>query len=255
MGCALRPCTSRRTGAKTRFTALKDLSFGYEQDPASMSKFLPIQNFPLRSAEEMSGRARSFYELMALRRSIREFSDRSVPRDVIETCLRTAGSAPSGANQQPWHFVVVEDAETKHKIREAAEEEERAFYTERAPQEWLEAIAPMGTDASKPFLETAPFLIVVFAATTGVSTDGERIKHYYVSESVGIATGFLIAALHNAGLATLTHTPSPMRFLNEILGRPANERPFVVIPVGYPAEGARVPDIRRKPLDEISTFV
>ncbi len=174
---------------------------------------------------------------------------------MVELCVRSAGTAPSGANQQPWHFVIVEDPETKRTIREAAEEEERSFYTERAPQEWLEAIAPMGTDARKPFLEVAPFLIVVFAATSGLSPDGERIKHYYVSESVGIATGLLLAALHHAGLATLTHTPSPMKFLNDILDRPANERPFVVIPVGYPADDARVPNLQRKSVAEIATFV
>jgi nitroreductase len=220
-----------------------------------MTEFLPLDHFEIRTADEMRDRALEFFELMSRRRSVRHFSSRPVPREVIELCIRTAGTAPSGANQQPWHFVVVESPETKRIIREAAEEEERTFYEERAPQEWLEAIAPMGTDASKPFLEIAPFLIVVFAATTGVSQDGDRVKHYYVSESVGIATGLLIASLHHAGLATLTHTPSPMRFLNEILGRPSNERPFVVIPVGYPADDARVPNIRRKRLAEIATFV
>ena len=219
-----------------------------------MPDFLPLQDFPVRSADELLDRAASFYDLMSRRRSVREFSARPVPQEAVESCGRTAGSAPSGANQQPWHFVVVGDPETKRAIREAAEEEERAFYTERAPEEWLEAIAPMGTTASKPFLENAPFLIVVFAVTSGTSPEGEKVKHYYVTESVGIATGLLIASLHHAGLATLTHTPSPMRFLNEILGRPANERPFVVIPVGYPADGARVPNIQRKPLDEIATF-
>lgn len=220
-----------------------------------MSDFLPLLNFPIRSADELLSRATSFFDEMACRRSVRKFSSQPVPREVIEFCIRTAGSAPSGANQQPWHFVVVDDPATKKAIRAAAEEEERAFYSERAPEEWLEAIAPMGTDAQKPFLEDASALIIVFAESTGVSPTGERVKNYYVSESVGIATGFLIAALHHAGLATLTHTPSPMRFLNEILERPANERPYVLIPVGYPADDATVPDIQRKSLAEIATFI
>ena len=220
-----------------------------------MPDFLPLLNFPIRSADELLSRAASFFDEMARRRSVRKFSSRPVPREVIEFCIRTAGSAPSGANQQPWHFVVVDDPATKKAIRAAAEEEERAFYSERAPEEWLEAIAPMGTDAQKPFLEDASALIIVFAESTGVSPTGERVKNYYVSESVGIATGFLIAALHHAGLATLTHTPSPMRFLNEILERPANERPYVLIPVGYPADDATVPDIQRKSLAEIATFI
>ncbi len=220
-----------------------------------MPDFLPLLDFPIRSAEELLSRASSYFDEMARRRSVRKFSSQPVPREVIEFCIRTAGSAPSGANQQPWHFVVVDDPATKKAIRAAAEEEERAFYSERAPEEWLEAIAPMGTDAQKPFLEEASALIIVFAETTGVSPTGERVKNYYVSESVGIATGFLIAALHHAGLATLTHTPSPMRFLNEILERPANERPYVLIPVGYPADDATVPDIQRKSLAEIATFI
>ena len=220
-----------------------------------MPDFLPLLNFPIRSADELLSRATSFFDEMARRRSVRKFSSQPVPREVIEFCIRTAGSAPSGANQQPWHFVVVDDPATKKAIRAAAEEEERAFYSERAPEEWLEAIAPMGTDAQKPFLEDASALIIVFAESTGVSPTGERVKNYYVSESVGIATGFLIAALHHAGLATLTHTPSPMRFLNEILERPANERPYVLIPVGYPADDATVPDIQRKSLAEIATFI
>jgi len=220
-----------------------------------MPEFIPLPDFPVRSKRELTNRANSFLTEMSRRRSVRHFSSRPVPRRVIELCIRTAGSAPSGANQQPWHFVVIEDPETKRVIREAAEQEERTFYSRRAPQEWLEAVAPLGTDANKPFLEDAPFLIVVFAETSGVSATGERIKHYYVMESVGIATGFLIAALHHAGLGTLTHTPSPMRFLNRILARPENERPFVVIPVGYPADGAQVPNIRRKSIETIATFV
>ncbi len=219
-----------------------------------MAEFLPLSDFVIRPPDELMQRARLFHAEMSRRRTVRKFSPEAIPREVIEDCIRTAGTAPSGANQQPWHFVVVEDPATKRRIREAAEEEERAFYTERAPEEWLKAIAPMGTDSNKPFLERAPYLIVVFAVTTGISPDRQRIKHYYVSESVGIATGLLIAALHHAGLATLTHTPSPMRFLNEILGRPESERPFVVIPVGYPAKDAVVPDIHRKPLEQIATF-
>jgi nitroreductase len=178
-----------------------------------------------------------------------------VPRSVIEACLRTAGTAPSGANQQPWHFVAVSDPAVKSHIRQAAEAEEREFYERRASQEWLDALAPLGTDAHKPFLEIAPYLIAIFAQTYGMGADGGKIKHYYVTESVGIATGLLIAALHHAGLATLTHTPSPMGFLNEILGRPANERPFLLLVVGYPAENAQVPAITKKALEEIATFV
>jgi nitroreductase len=178
-----------------------------------------------------------------------------VPDGVIEDCLRAAGTAPSGANLQPWHFVVVRDAQVKQRIREAAEAEERAFYEGRAPDEWLEALAPLGTDASKPFLETAPVLIAVFGERYGVAADGRRLKRYYVDESVGLATGLLITALHHAGLVTLTHTPSPMGFLRDILGRPRNERPFLLLVVGYPAPDAQVPDIGRKPLEEIATFL
>jgi nitroreductase len=185
---------------------------------------------------------------------VRDFSPRSVPREIIEHCLKAAGSAPSGANLQPWHFVVVTDPWLRRRIRHAAEQEEELFYRERAPQEWLDALAPLGTDARKPFLETAPYLIAVFAEAYGQLPDGRKVKHYYVSESVGIATGFLIVALHLAGLATLTHTPSPMGFLNEILERPANERPYLLLVVGYPADDARVPTIRKKPLDEFVSW-
>ena len=185
------------------------------------------------------------------RRSVREFSDRPVPRDVIENALRAAGSAPSGANLQPWHFTVVTDAAAKHRIRVMAEQEEREFYDGRAPQEWLDALAPLGTDASKPFLEIAPVLIAIFAQRHGALPDGRLVKHYYVPESVGIATGFLIAALHDAGLATLTHTPSPMGFLRDILGRPEAERVFLLVAAGYPAPGCEVPNLVRKPLDRI----
>jgi iodotyrosine deiodinase len=200
-------------------------------------------------------RAKQFCEKIAQRRTVRDFSDRPVPREVIETCLRTAGSAPSGTNLQPWHFVAVSDPVLKHKIRIAAEAEEREFYEHRAPNEWLEALAALGTDANKPFLEIAPWLIAIFAQSYRILPDGRKLKHYYAIESVGIATGFLVAALHQAGLASLTHTPSPMGFLNKLLGRPAYEKPFVLLVVGYPAENARVPDIQRKPLEEISSFL
>ena len=178
-----------------------------------------------------------------------------MPGEIIETGIRAAGTAPNGANMQPWHFVVVSDPAIKHRIREAAEAEEREFYSERAPQEWLEALAPLGTDEHKPFLESAPYLIAIFVETYGLLPDGRKVKHYYAHESVGIAAGILITALHHAGLATLTHTPSPMNFLNQILDRPANEKPFLLLVAGYPADGARVPVIRKKPLEEIATFL
>ncbi len=203
----------------------------------------------------MRRRAAAFDAEMQRRRTVRDYSDRPIPHGVIDHCLRAAGSAPSGANMQPWHFVVVSDPEIKRQIREAAEEEEREFYRERAPQEWLDALAPLGTDEHKPFLETAPCLIAIFVQRYGLTADARKFKHYYAQESVGIATGLLIAALHHAGLATLTHTPSPMGFLNEILERPETERPFLLLVTGYPAESATVPDIQRKPLDEIATFV
>jgi iodotyrosine deiodinase len=192
---------------------------------------------------------------MGTRRTVRHFSDRPVAREVIDQCLLTAGGAPSGANLQPWHFVVVGDPAVKRRIREAAEEEEREFYAHRAPQEWLDALAPLGTDANKPFLETAAYLIAIFAQSYGVLPDGRKVKNYYVQESVGIATGMLITAVHLAGLASLTHTPSPMRFLNAILNRPANEKPFLLLVVGHPAADAMVPDITKKPLSEIATFL
>jgi nitroreductase len=203
----------------------------------------------------MRARAAAFYDDIRRRRSVRDFSDRPVPREVIEDALRAAGTAPNGANLQPWHFVVVQDAAIKQRIRAAAEEEERAFYGGRAPQQWLDALAPLGTDAQKPFLEIAPCLIAVFAQSHGVDAAGNVVKHYYVQESVGIAVGFLVAALHHAGLATLTHTPSPMGFLSQILERPDNERPFLLLVVGYPADDAQVPTIRKKDLTEIATFM
>lgn len=216
---------------------------------------IPLATYQAYPVAEMQARATAFYEEMRRRRTVRDFADRSVPRPVIEDCLRTAGTAPNGANQQPWHFVVVSDPAVKARIRQAAEAEEREFYERRASQEWLAVLAPLGTDAHKPFLETAPYLIAIFAQVHGISDNGGKVKHYYVTESVGIATGLLIAALHHAGLVTLTHTPSPMSFLNEILGRPTNERPFLLLVVGYPAENARVPAITKKSLEEIATFV
>ncbi len=215
---------------------------------------IPLQTFTYRPEEELRQRAASFLEEMRRRRTVREFSSRPVPLDVIEDCLRVAATAPNGANLQPWHFVVVSDPALKKRIREAAENEERTFYRERAPQEWLDALAPLGTDEHKPFLETAPYLIAIFAERYGLLPDGRRVKNYYVQESVGIATGMLITALHHAGLASLTHTPSPMRFLNELLGRPQNEHPFLLLVVGYPAEDARVPGITKKTLGEIVTY-
>lgn len=217
-------------------------------------RFLPLayREYP---ADEMRRRAHAFYETAARRRTVRDFSPRAIPDGVIDDCLRAAGTAPSGANLQPWRFVVVTDPDVKARIRLAAEEEERDFYAHRAPQAWLDALAALGTDANKPFLETAPCLIAIFGEAYGLRPDGGQRKHYYVNESVGIATGLLIAALHDAGLATLTHTPSPMGFLNELLGRPANERPFLLLVVGYPADGATVPDISRKPLEAFVTRV
>ncbi len=217
--------------------------------------FLPFSQYREYPLAEMARRAAAFREDIERRRTVRDFSDRSVPREIIEECVRAAASAPSGANMQPWHFAVVSDTATKRRIREAAEEEERAFYEGRAPDEWLEALAPLGTDAKKPFLEAAPYLIAIFAQTYGVRADRSRAKHYYVHESVGIATGFLVAAIHNAGLVSLTHTPSPMRFLNTILGRPANEKPYLLLVVGFPAAGATVPAIERKPIGDVVTYL
>jgi len=222
---------------------------------AKQGAFRSWNEFSEYPLDEMATRAEAFRKDLQRRRTIRDFSDRPVPRNIIEDCIRTAASAPSGAHMQPWKFVAVSDPATKHRIRLAAEEEERHFYDHRASGEWLEALAILGTDARKPFLDTAPWLIAIFEERWGTTPGGERRKHYYPTESVGIATGFLIAALHNAGLAALTHTPSPMRFLNEILGRPRNERPFLLMVVGYPAPGATVPDLRRKPLEEVALFL
>jgi len=221
--------------------------------------FLPLQ-FQRLPAEEQLSRALRFFEAMRTRRTVREFSPDPVPFALIETSIRTAATAPSGANRQPWKFVVVSNPEIKRQIREAAEAEERAFYERRAPDEWLQALEPLGTGWHKPFLEIAPYLIVVFRVDFGLSGDSgqakalmpeKKEKNYYVMESVGIACGMLLAALHLAGLATLTHTPSPMGFLGKVLNRPKNERPYLLIPVGYPAAAAQVPNIRKKSLPEI----
>ncbi len=208
---------------------------------------------PLDDAERIA-RARAFADELARRRTVREYASRPVPRELIEHCLRAAGTAPSGANQQPWRFVAVQDAAIKHRIREAAEAEEREFYAHRAPDQWLQALAPLGTDAQKPFLDIAPWLIAVFYERYATGADGEKHKRYYPHESTGIATGLLIAALHRAGLSTLTHTPSPMGFLNEILDRPRNEMPYLLLVVGHAAADCRVPDIGRLPLQEIAVF-
>ncbi|WP_018127569.1 nitroreductase family protein [Balneola vulgaris] len=218
-------------------------------------KFVPHTAYQEYPVEEMKERAKSFYEDLCRRRTVREFSDRSVPREIIENCLLAAGTAPNGANKQPWHFAVVESADIKKKIREAAEDEEHEFYHRRAPQDWLDDLAKFNTDENKPFLETAPYLIGIFAQSYQLDEEGNKEKNYYVKESVGIATGMLITALHNAGLATLTHTPSPMGFLNEIMERPSNEKAFLLLVVGYPADGVEVPDITKKPLSDISSFL
>lgn len=217
-------------------------------------RFIPLE-YRRPEPEETSRRVREFLELLRTRRSVRDFSPDPVPLDLLREIVETAAQAPSGANRQPWRFVIVTDPEIKRRIREAAETEEKESYQRRMPREWLRALEPLGTDWHKEFLEIAPALIVVFRKEWEEGKGGQRLKGYYVWESVGIASGFLIAAIHNAGLACLTHTPSPMKFLSRILGRPAEERPFLLIPVGYPAEGCRVPDIRRKPLDEILTVL
>lgn len=216
---------------------------------------VPLDSYREYSVEEMRERVERFYTDVNRRRTVRDFSDRPVPRDIIESALRAAGTAPSGANLQPWHFAVITGPETKKKIRIAAEAEEREFYEHRASSEWLEALEPLGTDSNKPFLETAPCLIAIFLQKFGELPDGRKVKHYYPVESTGLATGILITALHRAGLVTLTHTPSPMKFLNEILGRPKSERPFLLLVAGYPADDAEVPDIQRKRLDEFTSFI
>jgi iodotyrosine deiodinase len=220
----------------------------------SRPRFEPLADRETVSDDEMARRARACYERLRRRRTVRDFADRVVPRAVIEQCLLAAGTAPNGANRQPWHFVAVSDASLKATIRLAAEREEAEFYAHRAPPEWLDALAPLGTGPDKPFLETAPWLIAIFAQSYELRADGTRAKNYYVTESVGIATGMLITALHECGLATLTHTPSPMGFLAGLLGRPPNERPFLLLVVGHAAADATVPVITKKPLAGIATF-
>ena len=218
---------------------------------------VPYDTYQEYSIADMQKRADNFYVDMLRRRTVREYSDRPVPREIIEKCILAAGTAPNGANLQPWHFVVVSDPAIKRQIRVEAEKEEAVFYNGRAPEEWLDALTPLGTDAAKPFLETAPYLIAIFAQSYGLLPDGRKVKHYYVQESVGIATGMLITAVHNAGLASLTHTPSPMGFLNTILKRPSHERPFLLLVVGYPSDEAKIPihAMQKKSLDEIATFL
>ena len=215
---------------------------------------IPFQ-FTRLTRETQERVSRQFVERMQERRTVRQFSDEPVPLEFIRNAIRAAASAPSGANQQPWRFVVVADPQVKRRIREAAEAEERENYEHRFPLEWLEALTPFETDWHKEFLETAPYLIVVFRLDYGWGEEGRKIKHYYVSESVGIAAGILITALHLSGLVTLTHTPSPMNFLREVLGRPANERAMIVLPVGYPARDAMVPEIGKKSLDDVMILI
>lgn len=221
------------------------------------AQFVSWDDYVEYPIDEMRNRASGFYADVRRRRTVRQFSDRPVPRDIIETCLLAAGSAPSGANLQPWQFVVVTDSDVRRKLQIEAEKEEREFYSRRAPQEWLDALAPLGTDATKEFLTRAPYLIVIFAKAYDVLPDGRRVKNYYAQESVGLATGMLITALHHSGLATLTHTPSPMGFLNTLLGRPSNERPMMLLVVGHPEENVKVPRkaMEKKSLDEIATFI
>ncbi len=215
--------------------------------------FVPLQ-FSEIALEESRARGQAFFEEMNRRRTTRHFSNRPIPRDLIELAIRTAGTAPSGAHQQPWTFVAVSDPALKREIREAAEAEERQFYSGRAPEDWREALAPLGTDEHKPHLTDAPWLVVVFRQAFGVRPDGRRRTHYYTVESVGIAVGLFVAAVHRMGLVTLTHTPNPMTFLSTLLGRPENERAYLILPVGYPADGARVPDLQRKALGDIAVF-
>ena len=212
-------------------------------------------NFSKISTDEMNLRSKSLLHQIQQRRSVRDFSSQNVPIEVIKNCIKTAASAPSGANKQPWHFSLVQDKKIKKEIRVAAESEEKQFYEHRASKEWLEDLNQFGTDWKKPFLETAPFLIIIFSQVFEKNADGENRKNYYVNESVGIAAGFLLVALHNAGLATLTHTPSPMNFLTKILKRPDNERAYLLIPVGYPSKNAKVPIISKKPFSKIYTKI
>ena len=223
----------------------------YDYDP------IPLSHSDAYGSAEMLVRARDYADVISQRRSVRHFSNKPIPREVIEACIRAAGSAPSGANHQPWHFVCISDPTIKREIRLAAEEEERAFYDGRAGDQWLDDLQGLGTDAQKPFLETAPWLIAIFAERYGFDDNGEKQKNYYVPESTGIACGFLLAALHHAGLVALTHTPNPMKFLNELLKRPSSEKPLMIIAIGHAAEGAKVPAVAKikKPLDEILTTI
>jgi nitroreductase len=218
------------------------------------AQFQPLTAYIEYPVDEMRTKAATFRAHMQRRRSVRSFADRPVPRAIIEDVILTAGTAPCGANQQPWHFCAISSSTMKQRIRSAAEVEEQTFYSGRAPTEWLNALAPLGTNASKPFLDIAPWLIVCFAESYQLKEDGSKGKNYYVTESVGIAVGMLISAIHSAGLATLTHTPSPMGFLSDICGRGDNERAFLLLPVGYPAADCQVPVITKKPLDQIATF-
>lgn len=220
---------------------------------ATAHPFVPL-DFQRRPLDESRQRAEAFYTEMNRRRTTRHFSTEPVPRDLIEYAIRTAGTAPSGAHQQPWTFVAVSNPELKAQMRQAAEAEERAFYSGRAPQEWIEALAPLGTDEHKPHLTDAPWVVVLFRQAHGVNADGSKRTFYYTQESCGIAAGLFIAAVHQMGLVTLTHTPNPMGFLGELLGRPAHEKAMLVMPVGYPAADARVPDIQRKGIDEIAVW-
>ncbi|MCF7822933.1 MAG: nitroreductase family protein [Candidatus Marinimicrobia bacterium] len=219
------------------------------------NKFIRLADYKQYPESEMLERAQAFFQLMKTRRSVRQFSDKAIPMSIIDECVMTAGTAPSGANQQPWQFVVVCDRTLKEEIRIAAEAEEREFYAGRAGEKWLEALEPFETNPDKPFLETAPVLIAIFEQKFSMDALGKKVKHYYSKESTGIATGLLITALHNAGLVTLTHTPSPMNFLKTILKRPTGERPFLLLVVGYPAEEVQVPDITKKLLSEIRTIL
>ncbi len=219
------------------------------------ANFHPLSSYIEYPIEEMKQRAIAFRKEMQRRRTVRNFSDRPVPREIIEECLITAGTAPNGANLQPWHFVVVSDSKVKREIRVAAEQEEAEFYHRRAPKEWLDALAVIGTDEHKPFLEIAPYLIAIFGKNYSQLPDGRRVRNYYVNESVGIAAGMLITAIHTAGLVSVTHTPSPMGFLNDILHLPPDEKPFLLLVVGYPSEDAQVPMLKKKSLDEIATFI
>ena len=219
------------------------------------ARFKPLEGFVDRPAEQLVSRSQDFLSMINTRRTVRDFSDRPVPRAVIENAIKAGATAPSGANKQPWHFVAISNTDLKTRLREAAEAEERAFYGGKAGEAWLNDLVPFGTDANKPFLETAPWLIAVFKQLYSMDEDGNKSTHYYLNESVGLASGFFLASLHNAGLATLTHTPSPMGFLNELCGRPKTEKPIMLVVAGYPADGVEVPDIEKKPFDQVATFL